>query len=661
MLPMSLSYGPYQIKALQREIQQLKDANIFYDRYQDELDKNASLRRKNKELMRSKKEAVKAQSMVKKERDELKKMVARLQSELELALQQIQALKMEKEEIVTLFSSRIADYKARIQAQEQEILALRDELRQEEDAMRSMGIQLKKVAKIVEDYSHDAADGTGTTLPEDVAAFLHAKKIESAADRRTKERLEKTHTEQEKVILESEKEIVSLQETIRKMEASLLHERSKNNKDSSNSSRPSSTNGFTIIQNNRVKSGKNIGGQPGHEGHCLGLASPVTQTIDLPVPASVLSDPDKEPTGSFKCRNVVDLQVVISVTRYRAPVYRDRDTGKMFVPVSFPKGMDSPVVYGPALKSILVLLRVFCNVPYHKLRSLMAELTDGAVVPSTGSLVNFEKSFSKSMTREEVKALEDRILSQPYVYTDCTSVHAEGHLEHILVVGNEKGVMYYHGKKKGLELTEKSLLKDYKGIVISDAEASFFRYGIWHQLCVIHELRYLKGVIMEHPETSEWAGELRGLLLEAIKEADKARASGSGELDIGYVSEINARYKKILEKALAMYDTLDEELYKVLAGPKVARRLLKNQGYLLTFLNFLWLDFNNNFSERQLRIVKVHTKQSGGYRKSESIDMYLNALIAFKEGILKGKSRLSVAQEYFKKSITFETVADPIL
>jgi hypothetical protein len=43
------------------------------------------------------------------------------------------------------------------------------------------------------------------------------------------------------------------------------------NKDSSNSSKPPSSNGFKSIPNSREKSGKSQGGQKGHPGHRLGL------------------------------------------------------------------------------------------------------------------------------------------------------------------------------------------------------------------------------------------------------------------------------------------------------------------------------------------------------------------------------------------------------
>ena len=71
--------------------------------------------------------------------------------------------------------------------------------------------------------------------------------------------------------------IKSLNETIVKLEnekeeltKEILRLKSKNNKDSSNSSKPSSTNGYKkVITNRREKSNKNQGGQKNHEPHSL--------------------------------------------------------------------------------------------------------------------------------------------------------------------------------------------------------------------------------------------------------------------------------------------------------------------------------------------------------------------------------------------------------
>lgn len=65
-------------------------------------------------------------------------------------------------------------------------------------------------------------------------------------------------------ISELETQVVQKDEEILRLKAII-------NKDSSNSSKPPSTDGFKQIPNNREKSERKRGGQPGHTGHSLSV------------------------------------------------------------------------------------------------------------------------------------------------------------------------------------------------------------------------------------------------------------------------------------------------------------------------------------------------------------------------------------------------------
>jgi predicted RNase H-like nuclease (RuvC/YqgF family) len=88
---------------------------------------------------------------------------------------------------------------------------------------------------------------------------------------RLRERIEDLETSIEERINKSVKEAVgkavaSLQATIAEKDKEILRLKSQIDKDSSNSSKPSGSNGFKKIPNNREKSGKKQGGQTGHKG-----------------------------------------------------------------------------------------------------------------------------------------------------------------------------------------------------------------------------------------------------------------------------------------------------------------------------------------------------------------------------------------------------------
>ena len=68
------------------------------------------------------------------------------------------------------------------------------------------------------------------------------------------------------------KAVEPLQATIQKQEAEIKRLKNIINKDSSNSSKPPSSDGFEKRGNNREPSVRKAGGQPGHKGHRLQTA-----------------------------------------------------------------------------------------------------------------------------------------------------------------------------------------------------------------------------------------------------------------------------------------------------------------------------------------------------------------------------------------------------
>ena len=76
------------------------------------------------------------------------------------------------------------------------------------------------------------------------------------------------------VLSKKDEQIKSLSNEIDRLKSQI-------NKNSSNSSKPPSSNGFKkIIQNNREKTGNKMGGKPGHPGHKLELPANIEELIN---------------------------------------------------------------------------------------------------------------------------------------------------------------------------------------------------------------------------------------------------------------------------------------------------------------------------------------------------------------------------------------------
>ena len=104
--------------------------------------------------------------------------------------------------------------------------------------------------------------------------------------------------------------------------------RAQINRDYENSSIPSSKAvRRKKITNNREKTGRKPGGQPGHKGHCRKRQEPTQPVILLPPPEEVLEDCAFKKTARTIVKQMVSIRMVLNVTEYHADVYYNSHTG----------------------------------------------------------------------------------------------------------------------------------------------------------------------------------------------------------------------------------------------------------------------------------------------------------------------------------------------
>src|SRR5215207_123268 len=168
------------------------------------------------------------------------------------------------------------------------------------------------------------------------------------------------------------------------------------------------------------------------------------------------------------------------------------------------------------------------------------------------------------------------------------------------------------------------ILPRYEGVVVHDGFSPYDRYRqCRHARCNAHILRELNYVI----ETSRagWATEMKALLLEIKAAADKAREGGSKGLSPRRKRRWLKKYKGLIEQAEKLYGTLrrkrgrakkaqPEESVIRAAARKLACRLGEKREEVLLFMQDFAVPFDNNQSERDLRMLKVKQKVSGCFR-----------------------------------------------
>ena len=133
-------------------------------------------------------------------------------------------------------------------------------------------------------------------------------------------------------------------------------------------------------------------------------------------------------------------------------------------------------------------------------------------------------------------------------------------------------------------------------------------------------MRELKALIDIDKE--QWAGQMRDLLLDANERVRAAVAEGAAALPTPVLRTLIKRTNAIVRRGLAFHRNLPPLARRIGArgraphrpGHNLLIRLHKFKGDVLRFLTDFSVPFTNNEAERDLRMMKVKMKISGGFR-----------------------------------------------
>jgi len=444
------------------------------------------------------------------------------------------------------------------------------------------------------------------------------------------------------------KEIDELNLTINKLTARIK-------KDSSNSSKPSSTDGFKKkVHNHRKKTGRKPGGQPGHKGNSLKLFADPTQIIKCKKEHCKCGGNIVYKSECVSKKQHVDIEIIVKITEFQTFEGACDYCGKQYTS-KFPEDIINTVNYGDNLKAVIAMLTNEGMVSIKRTVEIVSSLTNSRINVSEGTVVNINYDLAKNC-EPLISEIKSDLIKANVLCVDESGVRINGKLNWIHTACTDDTTLYMIDKKRGTEATDNmGILAYFVGVLMHDHLKSYYNYKTMdHAECNAHILRYLKGII-EIFKRKE-AEELLSFLVKVNNEKKQAIKEGRMSFSEVEIKKIENEYLEILDKWEHKYkqevENLKETKYHNDERCLIAR-LIEYKEEHLRFVKDFAVPFDNNAAERALRMIKTKIKVSGGFRSENGSSSFAT----IRSIISTAKKRGLSAYQIIRKIIRGETVA----
>src|SRR5271165_1771214 len=167
------------------------------------------------------------------------------------------------------------------------------------------------------------------------------------------------------------------------------------------------------------------------------------------------------------------------------------------------------------------------------------------------------------------------------------------------------------------------------GIVVHDHWKPYYTMpDVQHALCNAHHLRELQALV--EIEKEDWSGKMQRLLRRACHVANLARERGM-DVKPQTIARVERGYRRILSEGFAFHlaqpahgraDGARRGRVARRTGHNLLIRLRDRSKDTLRFLRDLSVPFTNNQAERDIRMMKLRQKISGGFRTAAGVQTF---------------------------------------
>ncbi len=441
---------------------------------------------------------------------------------------------------------------------------------------------------------------------------------------RENEELRRRVSERERQIAEREKQIENAEKQIADLERQL----SGRKKNSTNSSKPPSSDGLAGEQRPRGrkhKSKRKPGAQPGHPGHHRRLVpSAEVNAIEVLMPGQCQHCGESLPQkpgvmlsqGEPRRHQVTEIPAVKThITEYQFPAMVCGHCGKT---TRAPLPEEIAGHFGPQLTALIAYWTVVCRLPRRLIEAMLADVL--GIEISLGSTQKAWEEVSQAV-EQPVQQLQEQLPREAVLNVDETGWRTNGDKRWIWGLVANQFVFYVVACTRGSEVLVSLLGAVFRGILCCDRWVVYLTYHSGRmQLCWAHLKRNILGIAdyARSPSARQFCRDALAIVARLFRlwyrfRGDLRDRRGNPQpLDRQQLlGKSIPLQKKLFALAEAHLDDADREVRNL------ATALFIHFERLFTFLEQEGVEPTNNGAERILRTAVQWRKISFGNRSRD--------------------------------------------
>ena len=228
------------------------------------------------------------------------------------------------------------------------------------------------------------------------------------------------------------------------------------------------------------------------------------------------------------------------------------------------------------------------------------------------AFVHDQKVKASELYKATYEGILNKIVNGRLIHADETKVSIKGKGAYVWVFTNLEEVAYYYTETREGDFLQE-LLREFKGVLVSDFYAAYDSINCPQQKCLIHLMRDLNDDLLKQPfneELKELVREFATLLKPIVETVDR----------FGLKAHFLRKHKVFVER---FYKKLSKCDYQSEIAAYYKKRFEKNRDKLFTFLDYDGIPWNNNNAEHAIKAFATLRKVIGGSSTETGIREYL--------------------------------------